>query len=161
MSDQVDTLQLHGKTRQNALENFALLLSEWQMAMPDVEPLVMDFGQGDFYRTGLIECWLANEIEAGYCAKYLSVFDGQQCPSHSHRFKHETFHIVKGTVQLIVDGDEHMLNEGDILAMPPGKVHSFTGMGPALILEISTPCLVDDNIFEDPVVAQWIAHALA
>ena len=34
--------------------------------------------------------------------------------------------------------------------MPPGKRHSFTGKGPALLLEVSTPCLVKDNVFENP-----------
>jgi quercetin dioxygenase-like cupin family protein len=156
MNNQVDKMQLSGKLRQEALAKFSKQLKIWDMKMPPVEPLVMDFGQGDFYRVGLIEYWIANEVKAGYCGKYLIVFDGQQCPFHSHQQKHETFHIVKGKVQLIVDDKEHLLNEGDVLVMPPGKVHSFTGIGHALILEISTPCLVDDNDFQEPSIAQWL-----
>ena len=38
----------------------------------------------EFDRVGLIEFWIANEKEAGYCGKYLFAFDGQQCPAHSH-----------------------------------------------------------------------------
>jgi hypothetical protein len=33
--------------------------------MPPVDPLVLDFGLGDFYRTGLIEHWVANATSAG------------------------------------------------------------------------------------------------
>ncbi len=59
--------------------------------MPPHEPLVSDFGLGDFYETGLIEYWVANEIQAGYCGKLLFVFGGQTCPMHWHKRKHETF----------------------------------------------------------------------
>ena len=38
---------------------------------------------------------------------------------------------------------------GDILTVPPLIKHCFTGIGSALLLELSQPCLVDDNYFED------------
>ena len=127
--------------------------------MPPVEPLVMDFGLGNFDSVGLVEYWIANEITAGYCGKYLFLFDGQQCPFHSHRQKHETFSIVKGSVRMVVNGKEQIMNEGDILVMPPGDVHSFTGIGNTLVLELSTPCLVNDNCFEEPAIAKWLSNA--
>ena len=36
-----------------------------------------------------------------------------------------------------------------VMAMPPGTAHSFTGVGPALILEVSMPSTLQDNFFED------------
>ena len=33
--------------------------------------------------------------------------------------------------------------------MPPGQRHSFTGIGPALILEVSMPSIRHDNFFAD------------
>ena len=71
--------------------------------MPPSQRLVLDFGLGDFKGTGLIECWLANEVAAGYCGKYLFVFDRQTCPAHLHRKKHETFFIAKGRVRMVID----------------------------------------------------------
>ena len=161
MSQSTDSMQLPGELRRQSLERFAEQLNQWALAMPPVEPLVMDFGLGQFDRVGLIECWMANETEAGYCGKYLFVFDGQQCPAHSHRQKHETFFVVKGRLRLTVDGDGRLMDEGDVLPMPPGQVHSFTGMGNALVLEVSTPCLVADNCFEDSRIAEWLQGALA
>ena len=160
MSNQIDKMQLSEKLRREALDKFAKQLAGWGLKMPPVEPLVMDFGQGDFYRVGLIEYWIANEIEAGYCGKYLFIFDGQQCPFHSHEQKHETFFIAKGKVRMVVSKKEQITIEGDALTMPPGTVHSFTGMGDALILEISTPCLVSDNEFQDPKIADWLMSNL-
>jgi len=150
MSSDLERMQLAGPRRSDALRRFHQQLAEWGLKMPDVEPLVLDFGLGDFDRVGLIECWLANEIQAGYCGKYLFVFDGQQCPVHNHVQKHETFFVVKGRLGMTVDNRCRTMQEGDLLAMPAGWVHSFTGVGNALILEVSTPCLPDDNRFHDP-----------
>ena len=116
---------------------------------PPVAPLVLDFGLGRFDEIGLIEYWIANEMEAGYCGKYLFVFGGQTCPAHRHRRKHETFFVVKGAVRMDLDGAVRKLAEGDVLPVPAGGLHSFTGVGPALLLELSTPCEVDDNLFAD------------
>ncbi len=136
--------------RQTALRRCRVQLKKWNLAMPPHEPLVSDFGLGDFYRTGLIEYWVANELEAGYCGKFLFVTDGQTCPMHWHKGKHETFFIVRGTVEMAFDGSVREMHPGECLAVPPGKPHRFTGKGPALLLEVSKPCLVEDNVFEDP-----------
>ena len=160
MQTSVDLLQMHGPLRDSALARFAERLRGWGLQMPAVAPLVLDFGVDDFARTGLIEYWVANELEAGYCGKYLFVFDGQQCPAHSHAYKHETFFVVKGQVLLVVNGKDRRMNAGDVLAMPPGDVHSFTGLGDALLLECSTPCMPSDNIFVDPRVAAWHKRVL-
>lgn len=160
MNEQGDKLQIQGQERKDSLRRFSQQMKQWELAMPPVEPLVMDFGQGDFDRVGLIEYWIANELEVGYCGKYLFLFDGQQCPFHGHKQKHETFFVVKGKVKMVVGGKEQIMNQGDVLAMPPGDVHSFTGIGNALILEISTPCLVSDNEFQEPKIAEWLKNNL-
>ena len=160
MSSQIDRMQIPEKLRREALRRCAEQVAQWGLKMPSIEPLVMDFGQGDFYRIGLIEYWIANEIDAGYCGKYLFLFDGQQCPFHGHKQKHETFYIVKGQVRMVVDEKEQTMSEGDLLTMPPGKVHSFTGMGNALLLELSTPCLLSDNEFQDQKIAHWLTSNL-
>jgi mannose-6-phosphate isomerase-like protein (cupin superfamily) len=132
-----------------ALADFQRQIDFWGVAMPPSQLLVLDFGLGDFSRTGLIECWIANEVDAGYCGKYLFVFDQQTCPAHLHRRKHETFFIAKGRVRIVIDGAAREMGSGEVVAMPCGRLHSFTGIGPALVLELSTPCLIDDNYFEN------------
>ncbi len=138
-----------GPQAQQALDAFRRQIDSWGLVMPPVEPLVLDFGLGDFDRIGLIECWVANETEFGYCGKFLFVFDGQTCPMHRHREKHETFFIVKGRVKMTYDCLEREMCPGDVLPVDRWKYHSFTGVGPALLLECSMPCIVDDNYFED------------
>jgi len=149
-----DSVELSGSAREEALARCRAQIAAWGLVMPDVVPLVLDFGLDDFDRQGLIEFWIANEVEQGYCGKFLFVFDGQTCPAHRHLKKHETFFVVKGRVRMTLDATERVLNEGDIVPMPPGVQHSFTGLGPALLLEASTPCLLGDNVFADESIGR-------
>jgi D-lyxose ketol-isomerase len=150
--DRALDIALKGPEAERALEECRRQIAAWGVALPPVTPLVLDFGLGDFRRVGLIEYWIANEAAAGYCGNYLFVFDGQTCPLHRHRTKHETFFTVKGRLAVEYDGRRLELCEGGVLPVEPWKYHSFTGIGPALLLELSMPCQVDDNYFENPQI---------
>jgi D-lyxose ketol-isomerase len=143
-------IAFNGPGAEDALTDFHRQIVAWNVALPSVNPLVLDFGLGDFRHLGLIEYWIANEAAAGYCGKYLFVFDGQTCPRHRHRIKHETFFVVKGLLAVEYDGRLLELREGGVLSIEPCKFHSFKGDGPALLLELSMPCNIDDNYFENP-----------
>lgn len=147
--DKALDISMKGPPARRTLAAFRRQARAWRVALPTVQPLVLDFGLGEYGKTGLIEYWIANEQEAGYCGKYLFVFDGQTCPRHRHAVKHETFFIVKGRVRMNCGGRTRVLGEGDVLPVPPGRFHSFTGIGPALLLELSMPCEIDDNEFSD------------
>ncbi|MBC7327399.1 D-lyxose/D-mannose family sugar isomerase [bacterium] len=126
------------------------IISSWGLKMPDGITLLLDFGLGDFLRYGLVEFWIANEEKEGYCGKFLFLFPNQTCPAHHHRQKHETFFVLKGKVSMKVNNEEKIIEEGGTLPMPQGTIHSFTAIeGPALILEVSKPCVARDSIFED------------
>jgi mannose-6-phosphate isomerase-like protein (cupin superfamily) len=135
--------------RRTALPRFKRQMARWGVAIPHTEPLVLDFGLGQFDTIGLVECWIANETAAGYCGKYLFVSDGQTCPMHHHKDKHETFFLVEGRLEVTLGDDRVKLAKGDRLTVPTLIKHCFTGVGPALLLELSQPCLIDDNYFED------------
>ena len=149
-----DDIELTGPERQTALDAISAQMAEWDLTMPDVEPLPLDFGLGRFREVGETEFWIANEAELGYCGKFLFLFDGQTCPHHYHEVKHETFFIVKGTVRMRVGDEERVMQPGDTLAMPPGAAHSFTGVGPALVLEVSLPSMLGDNFFDDDAIGE-------
>ena len=145
-------LSIPAPQRRVALQAFRRQMRRWGIALPDVPPLALSFGMGDFYEHGLVESWIANERQAGYCGKYLFLFGGQTCAKHFHKRKLETFFIVKGKVRMEYGGKTWVMRPGDVLRVDRSKAHRFTGIGPALILEISKPCLVNDNYFEDPRV---------
>jgi len=147
-------VEIQGPERKAALERVGKQIAQWGLTMPAVEPLPLHFGINDFTTTGETEFWIANETDHGYCGKFLFVFDGQTCPYHYHKVKHETFFVVKGSIRMKVGQEERVMREGDLLAMPPGVGHSFTGLGPALILEASMPSIRQDNFFEDKRIGE-------
>ena len=127
----------------------AAQVDAWGLVLPKVTPLVLDFGLGDFWSVGEVEFWIANEMEDGYCGKFLFLFEGQTCPNHMHREKLETFYIVKGRLVMTVDGKSVEMGPGEVLRMEPTRYHAFTAMEPTLVLEVSKPSIVADNYFED------------
>jgi mannose-6-phosphate isomerase-like protein (cupin superfamily) len=155
--DRAVEASLKGPLAERALANQHRQMQQWGITLPPGRAVVLDFGLGQFDEIGEIEHWIANEVEKGYCGKFLFLQDGQTCPTHCHKEKHETFFVVKGSVLMVVDGVERKLDEGDVLAVDQGNPHRFTGLGPALILEISKPCLLSDNYFDNPDVN--IGHA--
>jgi N-acetylneuraminate synthase len=144
-----DQLELSGDERERALAAIRAQVAEWGLTMPDVTPLPLHFGLDRFEEIGETEFWVANEVDHGYCGKFLFVFDGQTCPYHHHLVKHETFLVMKGAVHMRVGAEERDLRTGDVLVMPPGTGHSFRGLGPALLLEVSMPSVPNDSLFED------------
>lgn len=142
-------ISIDGSKRSRALRDFQKHIRGWGLALPPVTPLVLDFGLGEFERTGLIEYWIANETTAGYCGKYLFVFKGQTCPKHRHKIKHETFFLLEGRLQVQYGGKSIILRRGEVLPIRTGVYHSFTGLVPSLLLELSMPCAIDDNYFAD------------
>jgi quercetin dioxygenase-like cupin family protein len=142
-----DDILIWGDERERELALIREQMQEWELTMPDVEPLPLHFGLGKFRDIGETEFWIANDQEHNYCGKFLFLFDGQTCPEHKHAVKHETFFVLKGSIRMIVNGQEQILKQGDILVMPPGELHKFTGIGPALVLEVSMPSILNDNFF--------------
>ncbi len=142
-------VELTGPARSEALVRCRAELEKWSVPVADDVVFVFNCGLDEFQATGLIEFWVANETDAGYCGKFLFLFDGQWCPEHRHEMKHETFYILCGQVRMCAGGKEAAMNPGDRLAMPPGVLHKFVGVGPALILEVSQPSIRGDNFFTD------------
>lgn len=147
---------VQGADMKAMLEAFHQQIERWELPLPPVKPLVLDFGLGQLDQVGLIEYWIANEMQAGYCGKFLFVFDGQLCPAHSHRTKHETFFLLRGCLDVVLDGQPMRLQPGQVLPIKPGHVHSFRGVGNSLLLELSMPCHVRDNCFEDARIMAWL-----
>lgn len=138
-----------GTLRQDILAKTNKQLIRWSLVMPEGEPIIRDFGLGNFENIGEVEFWLANNIEQGYCGKFIFLFDGQTCPYHYHKQKHETFFIVRGEVTMNINGNQQTMKEGALMEMETETWHSFIAKGNALVLEVSKPSIWKDSFFED------------
>ncbi len=89
------------------------------------------------------EIWVVNEEK--YCVKFLEIKDGYRCSKHFHNVKHETFVVIKGTVNLECGFESKSLFPGQKQVIPPGTPHRFgtEDYAGAIILEVSTHH--DDN----------------
>jgi mannose-6-phosphate isomerase-like protein (cupin superfamily) len=156
VDDVISRITLQGKERKEALAKIHQVVASWGLALPKVEPDPMHFGKNDFVRIGETEFNVNNNIEQGYCGKFMFLFKGQTCPMHHHRIKHETFFIVKGRIEMELDGKTFMMEQGDTCIVDQRRKHRFTALIDSLVLESSKPDLVDDSIFEDPQINQII-----
>lgn len=84
-------LELTGEERKKALEDCRKSFEAWELTIPAVTPYPLHFGLYDFYNIGEIEFDINNNVEQGYCGKFIFMLKGQTCPMHYHRVKHETF----------------------------------------------------------------------
>jgi quercetin dioxygenase-like cupin family protein len=151
-------IEVTGEERERVLRKLKNLADSWGLTIPDVTPCPLHFGYNDFYTTGETEFDINNNIEEGYCGKFIFVIKGQTCPMHYHKIKHETFYLVKGRVELESNNMITVMNQGDIIIMPQNTRHRFTGLEDSLILECSKPDLAEDSIFDDERVNELISR---
>jgi quercetin dioxygenase-like cupin family protein len=149
MADVMDRLTLQGEERERVLKRIHKVVRSWRLRLPIVPPDPLHFGLNDFRRIGETEFNINNNLEQGYCGKFMFMFRGQTCPMHNHRIKHETFFLVKGRIDMELAGRRFIMNQGDICIVDQNVWHRFSALADSLILESSKPDLVDDSIFED------------
>ena len=66
-----------------------------------------------------------------------------------HKIKRETFHVLKGEVDLILDKENFKLNVGDLITIEPNQVHEFSTQTGCIIEEISSNHQKDDSFYID------------
>ncbi|MFC8014769.1 cupin domain-containing protein [Streptomyces cinereoruber] len=64
---------------------------------------------------------------AGGCTSYRSTFakGAVGAPAHFHTRATELFFVISGSLQVLVDDEITVLNEGDFLSVPPRTPHAF------------------------------------
>ncbi len=113
---------------------------------------IADFGLDQFALEGLGIVVRVNEPE--YCSKWLTLWPGQECPTHYHKLKKETFFVLRGEVELVADGEAVALKTGERYTLRPGVRHSFGSPGGAVIEEVSTHDENSDSYFDNPNIVR-------
>lgn len=92
------------------------------------------------------ELWLANN--SLYCGKILEFNEGARCSNHYHKIKDETFYVLDGVFNIMIDEIEHItLVAGDSLRIRPNTKHKIENIGKSSgrIVEISTQHFEEDS----------------
>lgn len=109
------------------------------------------YGMQNFRQTGAI---IINIINREYCKKLILVLPGQKHPMHMHKVKEETFQLLYGDLEVMLDGQKLKLKPGDIQTVLRGQEHSFTSKKGAIFEEISTTHVKGDSYYLDPEIAK-------
>lgn len=81
-----------------------------------------------------------------YSSKVVIIKENEKTPYIYHKKQDITLFILQGIVQLIIEGRNKTLNEGDIYHIPPKLMHRIIAFkGDATILETGTK-LEDDIV---------------
>ena len=96
---------------------------------------------------------IVNLINREYCKKLIIMLPAQRHPNHRHLKKEETFQLLWGDMEAVLDGETHRLKPGDMLLINRGQWHQFTTVGGCIFEEISTTHIIGDSYYEDNAIA--------
>jgi sialic acid synthase SpsE/mannose-6-phosphate isomerase-like protein (cupin superfamily) len=108
------------------------------------------YGIERFFEYGAV---IANIVNRDYCKKLIVQFPSQAHPAHKHIQKEETFQVLDGTVDLVLDGKSSRLEPGQKQVIEREHVHSFSTETGVIIEEISTTHISGDSVYDDPAIA--------
>lgn len=104
-------------------------------------------GLENFEKVG---CFLFNLINKEYAKKIIVMLPNQSHPSHHHKIKDETFHIISGNLILNLDGKNKKLKSGDIIDIKKNSHHKFkAGPKGCIFDEISTKSIKSDSHYKN------------
>ena len=93
-------------------------------------------------------------VNRSYCKKLVIQLPGQRHPSHYHKRKEETFQVLHGVLEMVVEGRRRTLYPGDIQLIQQGVWHEFWTDTGVIFEEISTTHFANDSYYEDKTINQ-------
>ncbi|MBI2920188.1 MAG: N-acetylneuraminate synthase family protein [Planctomycetes bacterium] len=131
-----------------AIHTMKGMLNEARIALPTDFRAEFSHHRGieNFDRVG---CTLIDCINRSYCKKVVIQTPGQYHPSHYHKKKEETFHVLWGVLDVELEGRHRTLHPGDLLLVQQGVWHEFWSETGCIFEEVSTTSYSDDSFYED------------
>ena len=76
---------------------------------------------------------------------------GAGAPPNHHAGEDESFYVLDGEFEFLVNGETHSVESGDFVNVPDGAVHAFTctGARPGRLLCINAPGAMHDTFFTE------------
>ncbi|OSM02257.1 N-acetylneuraminate synthase family protein [Magnetofaba australis] len=109
------------------------------------------YGMERFNEVGI--CMLT-VVNRAYCKKLIIVLPGQNHPEQYHKMKEETFHVLHGTLNLVLDGEASGCEPGSVITVEPKVKHAFSSDDGAILEEISSTHYKDDSFYTDEAISQ-------
>lgn len=97
-------------------------------------------------------------INREYCKRLVLMLPGQSHPQHWHKLKDETFHLLHGGIDLVLDGQHRTCVKNDVVVIPRGAKHEFRTTLGAVIEEISSTHSRNDSCYSDASISENTAR---
>jgi sialic acid synthase SpsE/mannose-6-phosphate isomerase-like protein (cupin superfamily) len=116
----------------------------------DIEvELSHQYGFDRFFEVGTV---IIDVFNRDYCKKLIIQFPGQTHPSHCHTEKEETFQVLSGFLDLVLDGKTYRLEAGQKQLVERRLFHSFSTETGVIFEEVSTTHIKGDSEYEDSLI---------
>ncbi|TCL74617.1 cupin domain-containing protein [Rhizobium sp. BK251] len=106
-----------------------------------------------YYLLGILLRFLARSPETGdtFSLVEATVAPGAGPPLNRHPDDDESFYVLEGTFEFILEGSARLVSTGSFVKVPRGAVHAFTNVSdaPARMLIINVPGKVHDTFFSE------------
>lgn len=89
-----------------------------------------------------------------YAKKLVIQLPRQKHPYHFHKLKKESFQLLWGDMEIVIEGKAIQMELGQIVTVERGQWHKFSTMHGAVVEEISTVAVGSDSYYEDPAIAE-------
>jgi len=109
------------------------------------------YGVESFRETG---CAIVNIVNREYCKKLIIMLPNQKHPSHYHKLKEETFQILYGDMELVLNDERINLSVGETMTVKRMDWHSFSTVNGLIFEEISTTHRRNDSFYEDTAISE-------
>jgi len=97
-------------------------------------------------------CCLITIVNRNYCKKLIIMTKGQSHPTQHHKIKEETFRILHGELELLLNDEKNILKLGDEALVKVGHKHAFKANTDCIFEEISSTSINDDSYYDDEKV---------
>lgn len=146
------SIQVNSRERiQEIVHSVNTLLRKGNIVVPGAADLEIShhFGPEHFYKVGATMITVINQ---SYCKKLLVLLPGQRHPEHYHAKKHESFYVLMGTLHINLDGQDRVVNAGEVVPVANGVRHSFRSDTGVIFEEVSTTHFANDSFYTDPSI---------
>lgn len=114
------------------------------------------FGLDKFYEYG---CVMITIVNREYCKKLIVLLPDQTMPTHYHKIKDETFHVLYGEITTTCGNqDVEQISQdfgvGEVIGIIPHMKHNIYSENGAVIEEISTKHFPDDSYYDEELMLE-------
>lgn len=135
------------------LDQIKVVLNESRAVVPQQLNIEISHHYG-IDRFNEVGCTIINYLNREYCKKLIVILPGQTHPEQYHKQKEETFIVLHGDVELVLDGVRRQCSRGDIVTVERGVKHIFSSRTGAVIEEISSTHFKDDSYYTDAAISK-------